>query len=294
MLESGGPLLLVLDDLWSEFQVKELLGEGTRLPPNSQLLLTSRRSDVVASYNGMPMKLLPEASALALLAWHACGQNGLPASLAEVAIDALRGCGGLPLAVRVLGGALRGVPATREAWKVTHWPYFNSAPKEGCWRAEVEPAACCSQGQQLTECCLVAQAKAAAFSYSAANHVIVDDKSMTQWLATSFWGLPSTRHRHMFLDAATLLQEQPLQDLRCAWTAMVQFDDDCVNDPDAAACSVSACLAELVTSSLISIRDDRDRQNIPQYCELEFRRLNDAERCVYVVAHFAVYDVLTV
>ncbi len=83
-----------------------------------QLLLTSRRSDVVAAYNPMPVELLPDASAAALLAWHACGQTSLPKYLAEVATDALRGCCGLPLAVKVLGGALRREPATREAWKV--------------------------------------------------------------------------------------------------------------------------------------------------------------------------------
>ena len=86
MLESGGPLLLLLDDLWSDFQLTELLGSGTRLPLGSQLLLTSRRSDVVASYNAMPMELLDDASALALLAWHACDKTNLPAELAQAAL----------------------------------------------------------------------------------------------------------------------------------------------------------------------------------------------------------------
>jgi hypothetical protein len=118
MLESGGSLLLVLDDLWSEHQITQLLGSGTRPPHGSQLLLTSRRSDILAAYNAQPVKPLPKASALALLAWHACGQASVPADLAEVAEDALRGCGGLPLAVKVLGGALRRGPATQKAWKV--------------------------------------------------------------------------------------------------------------------------------------------------------------------------------
>ena len=122
MVESGGPLLLVLDDLWTEVQVEGLLGSGTRLPPGSQLLLTSRRSDVVATQNAtiMPMELLPDASALALLAWQACGEVSVPAHLAEVAEDALRGCGGLPLAVKVLGGALRRDLVELAKWKVSH------------------------------------------------------------------------------------------------------------------------------------------------------------------------------
>jgi len=39
--QSGGPLLLVLDDVWTERQVTQLLGTDTRLPPGSQLLITS-------------------------------------------------------------------------------------------------------------------------------------------------------------------------------------------------------------------------------------------------------------
>ena len=97
----------------------------------------------------------------------------------------------------------------------------------------------------------VVQARLKAFKNSAANGAVVDNKSMTQWLETSFRGLPSDRHRHMFLDAATVLLAQPLQDLRCAWAAMVQYDDDC--EADAAACITDGCLAELIASSLVSL-----------------------------------------
>ena len=136
------PLLLVLDDLWSVHQLTGLLGAGTRLPAGSQLLLTSRSSDVVASFNPVPMKLLPDASALAVLAWHACGETSLPADLAEVIMDALRGCGGLPLAVKVLGGALRQVPATRVAWKVVLKPCSYCFAENQADGAFNKPALC--------------------------------------------------------------------------------------------------------------------------------------------------------
>ncbi len=124
MLQTGGPLLLVLDDVWSEFQLTELLGSAARLPPGSQLLLASRRRDVVAAYNPTPMKLLPDASALALLAWHACGRCTLPPDVADsqVAADALQLSGGLPLTLKVLGGMLRRSSATQAAWQVSHQP----------------------------------------------------------------------------------------------------------------------------------------------------------------------------
>ncbi len=67
----------------------------------------------------------------------------------------------------------------------------------------------------------------------------------------------------MFLDAALLLRGQPLQDLRCAWTAMVQFDDSLIGDPDGAARIVSNCIAELVTSSLVTIHVSGRQQDLP-------------------------------
>jgi len=139
------------------------------------------------------------------------------------------------------------------------------------------------------------QAQIAAFRSRTAGSAITDDASLHQWLAAGFWALPTDRHRHMFLDAATLMHAQPLearhslgslferlmvdpqplrrvrtlqsrnrtvmiitcvsmlQELRCAWTAMVQLDDGC--EEDVAARRVDACLAELVASSLVSVSE---------------------------------------
>ena len=80
-------------------------------------------------------------------------------------------------------------------------------------------------------------------------------QSGKRWLEASFWALPTDRHRHMFLDTAILFQAQPVHDLRCAWTAMLQINGDCVEDPDAAARIVDGCRADLVESSLISINE---------------------------------------
>ena len=105
---------------------------------------------------------------------------------------------------------------------------------------------------------------------------------MTQLLETSFLGLPSDRHRHMFLDAAIMLRGQPLQDLRFAWIAMVQSDDDLGAQLDIAACAVSDCLAELVASSLISITDEVPRRRGWAYDPLRHGKLppHPTARCV--------------
>ena len=100
------------------------------------------------------------------------------------------------------------------------------------------------------------QARVSVFKTSTEYGAVVDNKSMTQWLETSFWSLRSDRRRHMFLDAATVLHAQPLQDLRCVWTAMVQVDDDLEAEPSAM-CIVDDCLAELVTCSLMSVERKR-------------------------------------
>jgi hypothetical protein len=83
----------------------------------------------------------------------------------------------------------------------------------------------------------------------------------------------------MFLDAATVLHAQPLQYLRCMWTAMV-FHDDCADDPlaAAAACSVDACIAELVSSSLVSVSDSSHEQDRPTY-EDDWPYARDVQRC---------------
>ena len=121
--------------------------------------------------------------------------------------------------------------------------------------SEPNTDACSHRMQQHSEpntsACL--QGTIAAFRSSTGGGAITDDTSLQQWLAAGFWALPTDRHRHMFLDAATLMHAQPMRELRCAWTAMVQLDDGCTEDP--AARNVDACLAELVASSLMSVSE---------------------------------------
>ncbi len=125
MLHQAGPVLLVLDDLWSTHQLRVLLGgDELQLPAGSQMLLTTRKRDIVEARNPVPVQqqLLTWESAVTLLARHACGQEQLPEDLVDsrAVHDALRICGGLPLAIKVLGGMLCRVPAEESAWQVRH------------------------------------------------------------------------------------------------------------------------------------------------------------------------------
>ena len=121
MCQEAGPLLLVLDDLWSAYQLQQLLAARVdQLPPGSQVLLTTRMLDVVANRNPVQQRPLSKEAAITLLAWHACGQHRLPRQLHDSTVKerAVRMCGGLPLAVKVLGGILRRAPATDAGWEV--------------------------------------------------------------------------------------------------------------------------------------------------------------------------------
>ncbi len=125
-LSTGGALMLVLDDLWSKMQLHWLLAcDDTedpgaaiaKMPPGSRVLLASRSQDIV-TVSGMagkilPLSLLDDTSAVQLLCQEAFKQPQPPPpeefSTAQLR-QAMAICGGLPLALRVLGRQLRGVP----------------------------------------------------------------------------------------------------------------------------------------------------------------------------------------
>lgn len=130
-LSTGGALMLVLDNVWSKKQLHWLLAcddtEDPRaaiakMPPGSRVLLASRSRDIV-TVPGMagdvfPLSLLDDTSAVKLLCQEALKQPQPPATLETPQLrQALAVCGGLPLALRVLGRQLRGVKP--EDWQVT-------------------------------------------------------------------------------------------------------------------------------------------------------------------------------
>jgi NB-ARC domain len=128
----SGPLLLVLDDLWEAHQLAALLGceanskfqlpEGL-LKPGSRVLITARDSAVVSDRiaGASPPQLvrpLPELAARQLLCLHAFGQLVQPLTFGEQQIAAATSiCGGLPLTLRLLAGALKR-HTTSVGWQV--------------------------------------------------------------------------------------------------------------------------------------------------------------------------------
>ena len=120
VLASGDPMLLVLDDLWTAKQLCTLLGcedssrcptdVGAAMPPGSRVLLTSRSEAVltVPGHRCLPLALFDDSHALQLLCQEAFEGPSPPDHFTTAQEKrALAICGGLPLALRVLGRQLK-------------------------------------------------------------------------------------------------------------------------------------------------------------------------------------------
>ncbi|MCD7459154.1 hypothetical protein HAX54_040223 [Datura stramonium] len=99
------PVLLVLDDVWSEsdFVIENLI----LLIPGLKILVTSRF--VFPKYDTYKLKLLSEKDAKALFCSSAF-KDSIPNVRLDLVHKVVRSCGGFPLALRVVGRSLCGQP----------------------------------------------------------------------------------------------------------------------------------------------------------------------------------------
>ncbi|MBP2336098.1 transcriptional regulator with XRE-family HTH domain [Saccharothrix coeruleofusca] len=107
----GRRLLLVLDDVADEAQVRPVLAAGA----GRLVLLTSRRTLAgLERVTRIGLGALPEDAALELLRSIAGGER--VAAEPEAAVEVVRLCGHLPLAVRIAGNRL----VSRPRWSIAH------------------------------------------------------------------------------------------------------------------------------------------------------------------------------
>ncbi|MGB4651603.1 NB-ARC domain-containing protein [Methanothrix sp.] len=102
-LLAGKACLVILDDVWSSSDVKELIGD---LGPKGRMLITTRDGRIITALAAIeyPLGLLKEEDSRELLAsWAGLDQAQLPSQAAEV-IDQ---CGRLPLALALCGAQIR-------------------------------------------------------------------------------------------------------------------------------------------------------------------------------------------
>ncbi|KAL0397693.1 UNVERIFIED_CONTAM: Disease resistance protein [Sesamum calycinum] len=109
--------LLILDDVWNPIDLDRVGIPEPQVLRGSKIILTTRSSDVCSQMDAFPLKIeaLNEDEAWSLF----CKSAGVVATLKEIeplAKAITKECGGLPLAINVVGASLKGKTVV-EVWK---------------------------------------------------------------------------------------------------------------------------------------------------------------------------------
>ncbi|XVE50151.1 hypothetical protein DITRI_Ditri01bG0138900 [Diplodiscus trichospermus] len=122
-LQKEKKILIIVDDVWAEINLKEKigipLGEDHK---GCQVLLTTRRLQVCRSMQRqriVPLDCLDDQEALALFEMKAGLGSSSEHAIKEVAAQVVKKCKGLPIAIVTLGSALKGI-TNLERWKATY------------------------------------------------------------------------------------------------------------------------------------------------------------------------------
>ncbi|KAH7851938.1 hypothetical protein Vadar_018536 [Vaccinium darrowii] len=111
----ANPILLFLDDVWSGLE--SLIEKMTIQIPEIKILVTSRIVFPRFKKSTYKLKLLSYKDAMALFRHSAFPQDGSSSIPDDLVDKIVRGCGGFPLALEVVGRSLCGKP--KEIWKRT-------------------------------------------------------------------------------------------------------------------------------------------------------------------------------
>ncbi|WRX12788.1 NB-ARC - like 10 [Theobroma cacao] len=135
---SGRKFLLVLDDVWNEnyddwTKLRSPFDTGIT---GSKIIITTRSSNVASimrSVTDYPLHILSNDDSLFMLAHHALERGDFieHPNLKEVGLEIVKKCGGLPLAIKTIGGLLR-TKVNHGAWKDILESNIWNPPKEKC------------------------------------------------------------------------------------------------------------------------------------------------------------------
>jgi DNA polymerase III delta prime subunit len=130
-------VMLVVDNVWGRQQatssergtqldwllpknIMEVLGKGSMVLVTSRDEMAARELEGGPAVERLKMKLLSEQLALELFCWHAFGCSSIPASERKwswMIVEVVARCGGLPLALEVVGRHLRSCGDTEVFWR---------------------------------------------------------------------------------------------------------------------------------------------------------------------------------
>ncbi|KAK2977709.1 hypothetical protein RJ640_013727, partial [Escallonia rubra] len=108
---SGKRVLLVLDDVEENDQVDAILGMQNWFCPGSKIIITTRNQQFIKAHRAdkihmVKVDTLPRTPSLKLFCRHAFGEEDPPKIYTDLTSRVVARCGGLPLALRILGLSL--------------------------------------------------------------------------------------------------------------------------------------------------------------------------------------------
>ncbi|KAB2611984.1 TMV resistance protein N-like [Pyrus ussuriensis x Pyrus communis] len=111
-------VLIVLDDVSNRDQLNAILGMREWLHPGSKIIITTRHEHLLNAhevFKKFMVQELDEDKSLELFSWHAFRQSHPVEGYKELSRHVVKHCGGLPLALQVLGSSLSGKSV--EVWQ---------------------------------------------------------------------------------------------------------------------------------------------------------------------------------
>ena len=157
-VSSLGPVFIVMDDVHKLDQFEELIPSASLLHPGSRILITSRDRSILKCISGSAevefshsydVSMLNWDESNMLFNWYAFRANEASKDYNDVAKDVVKACGGLPLALKVIGSSLfdkKSVEERETIWLeavntlrqsmdvmgVLRWSYNNLSDSEKC------------------------------------------------------------------------------------------------------------------------------------------------------------------
>nr|CDK13059.1 TIR-NBS-LRR disease resistance protein [Malus domestica] len=118
-------VLVIVDDVDDVKQLRELTGNCHSFGPGSRIIITTRNERVLKEFAVEKIyraKVMAQEEALELLSWHAFRSSSCPSQYLVLEREVVNYCGGLPLALEVLGSTLfkRSVDEWRSTTKISY------------------------------------------------------------------------------------------------------------------------------------------------------------------------------
>ncbi|CAN4108232.1 unnamed protein product [Withania somnifera] len=122
-------VLVILDDVDQQDQIHSIIGMKNWFCPGSKIIITTKNSCLLKVHeiqNVHKVREMVNDEALELYSWHSFGEDHPADDYLELSTRVVKHCGGLPLALQVLGSSLRGkIPMFGKGSETIEGLYFD-------------------------------------------------------------------------------------------------------------------------------------------------------------------------